>query len=236
MGAGDLSGADSSSVEELLNRAFERREPLLLENDQVVRASFIAELVVASSERGPGPALELIGARITGDVDLSDCSVSVPMVFRNCRFEGDLVLDDASTSRIHLENCEIGTVRAARLRCEGPLWLRRLRKAVHVDLEDARIAGEVDLQGSRVNNTSGIAVNLTTAHIDGDLVVKNTDLRGTLHLPGAVVSGALLLELAIAANPGGVAVDGTSASLFGIGRERGQVQREGSVRRGTAGR
>ncbi|WP_425474411.1 hypothetical protein [Saccharopolyspora hirsuta] len=212
MGAGGLSGAEVSSAEVSLRRSFEQRQAVSLGDDQVVRASFIAQLVVMPREDGRGQALELIGARIVGDLDLSDCSVSVPMVFRGCRFEGDVLLDDARTSRIHMEDCEIGSVRAARLRCEGPLWLRGLQKTGRIDLEDAHIGGDLDLAGSRVGN-DGVAVNLMAAQVDGDLVAKNVDLRGTFHLPGAVVSGRLLLEQAKIANESGIAVDGKSADV-----------------------
>ncbi|RKT86732.1 hypothetical protein SAMN05421805_10977 [Saccharopolyspora antimicrobica] len=156
--------------------------------------------------------MELVGARIVGDLDLSDCSVSVPMVFRECEFDGDLLLKDASTLRIHLENCKVGAVRASRVRCEGPLWLRGLRKAAYIDLEGSRIGGDLDLTGSQVSN-NGIAVNLMAAQIDGDLIAKNADLRGALHLPGAMVSRRLLLEQASIAHPDGAAVDGEAASM-----------------------
>ncbi|MEV0705491.1 hypothetical protein AB0I53_47325 [Saccharopolyspora sp. NPDC050389] len=211
---GEPSKEAFSPAESRLRAAFERREPIQLEGE-TVRAEIIAELVTSAPDEGRRRSLELTGARVVGDLDLSDCAVHVPIALQDCRFDGEVLLSDTRAARIHLEDCEVGAIHAARLRCEGPLWLCGLREVVFVDLEDARIAGDLVMVGSRIHNDDN-AVNLMGAQIDGDLIASGIDLAGTLFMAGAVVTGFFALDEAKLSNPGGMTV---FAKVASIGRD-----------------
>jgi hypothetical protein len=201
-----------SPAEMRLQDAFERREPLVLFDEETIRADVIAQLVTIPFEGGLRRSLELTGAWITGDLDLSDCTVHVPLVLKDCRFDGEVLLNDARAVRIHLEDSEVRAFRAARLRCDGPLWLRDLREVTFVDLEDARIAGDLDLEGSRIHNDDN-AVDLMGAQIDGDLFASRIDVAGKLFMAGAAVTGFFALDDAKLSNPGGMTVFAPGASI-----------------------
>ncbi|MEV5536047.1 hypothetical protein AB0L13_04255 [Saccharopolyspora shandongensis] len=200
-----------SPVEARLREAFERCEPLEL-GGETVRAEVLAHLVTAPREEGQRRSLELSGALITGDLGLSDCTAPVPVVLRDCRFDGEILLNDTRAARIHLEDCEVGAIHAARLRCEGPLWLCGLREVVFVDLEDARIAGDLVMVESRIHNGNN-AVDLMGAKIDGDFNATGIDLAGTLFMAGAVVTGFFVLSEAKLSNPDGMTVFAKAASI-----------------------
>lgn len=213
-------------MEERLCEAFERREPLELDGE-AVRADVIARLVTAPHEEGRRRSFQLSGAEITGDLDLSDCAVPVPVHLEGCRFDGEVLLHDARAARIHLDSCEVTAIRAARLRCEGPLALSHLREVGHIDLEDARTAGDLVLTGSRVHNDDN-AVDLMGAQVDGDLIATGIDLAGTFFMAGAVVTGFLFLDEATLSSPGGMTVFAKVANI-GLDVFAGSVRSDGEL-------
>lgn len=218
-----------TSAERRLWASFRRGDPLLLGTGvpeprtrrRTLRASCLVQLLLAAAvrpvehQRRP---LEIRGASITGELDLSDAEITIPLVFRECRFETGIDLSDASTARVDIRTCALPRLLAPRLRCAGPLTLQDLSEAESVDLEDARIAGDVDLSESRLDG-SGDVVNLCGARIAGDVMLNDCeitrddatvnlmvtqiednlvamDLRldGTLFMPGAEIGRLLWLS------------------------------------------
>lgn len=120
--------------------------------DRTVRAHVLARLLVAGPEPEPGrtPALELVGARIVGRLNLRGARIEAYIDLRGCRFEDRVVLDDAATSTVRLIGSVLPALRARRVRVDGDLCLTTCRVAQGVSLTDAAIGTDLALHGSRL--------------------------------------------------------------------------------------
>ncbi|MFC4056841.1 hypothetical protein ACFOWE_00930 [Planomonospora corallina] len=120
--------------------------------ERTVRAEVVAALLLGAREAAPGttPGLRLAGARITGDLDLSDAVVGSKLHLLNCHLAGTVDLGDAKTQGLRFRGCVLGRVRAARCSVDGLLEfdgssLRGLR------IDNAHVTGQLRLAHARVD-------------------------------------------------------------------------------------
>ncbi|GAA3147817.1 oxidoreductase [Planomonospora alba] len=120
--------------------------------ERTVRAEVIAALLLGAREAEPGstPGLRLAGARITGDLDLSDATVGAKLHLLNCHLRGTVDLSDARTQGLRFRGCVLGRVRAARSTVDGLLefdgsCLRGLR------MDNAHVTGQFRLGRAQVS-------------------------------------------------------------------------------------
>ncbi|GAT65770.1 oxidoreductase [Planomonospora sphaerica] len=120
--------------------------------ERTVRAEVVAALLLGAREPEPGatPGLRLAGARITGNLDLSDAAVGAKLHLLNCHLSGTVDISDAKTQGLRFRGCELGRVRAARSTVDGLLdfdgsALRGLR------MDNAHITGQLRLARARVS-------------------------------------------------------------------------------------
>ncbi|WP_449065053.1 pentapeptide repeat-containing protein [Planomonospora algeriensis] len=120
--------------------------------ERTVRAEVVAALLLGAREPEPGatPGLRLAGARITGNLDLSDGAVGAKLHLLNCHLSGTVDISDAKTQGLRFRGCELGRVRAARSTVDGLLdfdgsSVRGLR------MDNARITGQLRLARARVS-------------------------------------------------------------------------------------
>ncbi|WP_346089123.1 hypothetical protein [Streptomyces erythrogriseus] len=161
---------------------------------QEVPAEVIAVLLLQPPTPEPGvvPHLQLIGAHITGRLQLRYAAVEIPVSLLDCRFDEPVELADASLRAADFTGSQLPWLSADRLRVDGDLTLAQLVSG-GVDLFGAQIRGDLWLTSALVTgDRSGFAVNGPQLRIEGGLYAHSAHLTGGLNLWGAQ---AFTLEL-----------------------------------------
>ncbi|MEW9529697.1 hypothetical protein [Microbispora sp. NPDC049125] len=114
---------------------------------RTVRAELIAALLLGlrGDEPGQVPGVRLAGARITGDLNLSDATIEAKIHLLGCHIAGTVSLDDARTRGVRLRHCDVHRVKARRATVDGLLDLdgSTVREALHLD--NAHVTGQLRL-------------------------------------------------------------------------------------------
>ncbi|MGH1551363.1 hypothetical protein ACRAWF_01675 [Streptomyces sp. L7] len=107
---------------------------------------------------GAVTALRVIGARITGQLDLADAEIGHLLRFEGCWFEEGPSLRGAATRTIGIVGCQVPGIDATLASVEGTLDLRRSVLHGRLSLMRARIAGELQLGGAVLSDPEGWAL------------------------------------------------------------------------------
>jgi hypothetical protein len=193
-----------------------------------VRAEVLAALLrgVRPVEPGQAAGVRLRGALITGVLDLTYATVTVPLCLQSCRFDGVPDFVCATTRGIIIDSCELPGFSGRLMRVDGSLDLRLSVFRGPLSLIRATVTGEVRLNGAQLLNPDGwglFAGGLTvesaffasfpmphSATTYPPLVVE-----GGFRLVGARLLSGLFLSGAQLRNPGKVAFSGENMTVFG---------------------
>ena len=169
----------------------------------------------------------ICGAWIRGELNLDGVISAIGLRFTGCRFEKPLSMSDAKLPWLFLDTCVLPAVTADRARA-GTLVIRGCelegrRPEGLIQLAGAQVASELRLDGTRLLNRSGPAVRAPGLSVgEGGTCVgafmDSLDAAGhaageaAVQLPGARISGNLMLRGARLANRSGPALiaDGLS--------------------------
>ena len=170
----------------------------------------------------------ICGAWIRGELNLDGVISAVGLRFTGCRFDKPLSVSDATLPWLFLDTCVLPAVTADRARV-GTLVVRGCelegrRPEGLIQLAGAQVASELRLDGTRLLNRSGPAIRAPGLSVgEGGTCVgafmDSLDAAGhaageaAVQLPGARISGNLMLRGARLANRSGPALiaDGLSA-------------------------
>ncbi|MGY1583888.1 hypothetical protein [Streptomyces sp. MN13] len=171
-------------------------------------------------ERAGGPlharGIRLVGARITGQLDLIDVRSAVPLALEGCRFDDPVVVQRAQLSSLSLSGSVLPALHAEQLRLSFSLVLAHVTVTGHgeagaVRLLDAHVAGHLDVAGAELTNYGGPA--LVADRLKVGSIASLADLRATGHgeagavrLLGAHIAGHLDLTGAELTNRSGPAL------------------------------
>ncbi|MCF2530394.1 oxidoreductase [Yinghuangia soli] len=175
--------------------------------ERTVRAEVLSRLLLGAAESVPGrmPALDLVGARITGNLHLRGARVDAYVALRGCHFDGRVTLNDATTSTIRLMGCSVEAVRGRRARVDGDLCLTNCRIRHGINLVDAQVATDLVLHGSRIfPMDDGRSINADGLELNRDLSAHGPfHATGTVSLRSARIGGRVTFFRArIDARPG----------------------------------
>lgn len=160
---------------------------------RTVRATVVERLLL----NGPGPEpghsckLDLLGARTSGEVDLSAARVECPVKLMHCSFGDRLLLDYAEVGWLNLDGSHLRGIDAEGLRIGLWFGMRGAQVLGEVWLHDARISGGADLSGSSLHGSPGLALMGKQMVVEGDLRLRGIRTTGTLHLARSRVSGSV---------------------------------------------
>jgi hypothetical protein len=120
---------------------------------RTVRAELITALMLGAHPSAPGEVagLRLAGARIAGDVNLSDATLTTKLHLLKCHIPGTVSLTDATTKGLRFRGCDIHRIRAARSTIDGLLELDSCTVHAGLHLDNAHITGQLRLAGARLS-------------------------------------------------------------------------------------
>lgn len=156
--------------------------------------------------------LNIVGARIEGDLELYNAVLPFPVRLIGCVIDGAVVADHAQMASMDLSGSALRGISANFLRLNGSMRLRRTYCAGSVDFGGAHIGGVMDLSDSVVTpllpqplavafaGDRG-AVNLSLSTIDNELRLSRARIYGGLTMKGAVVRRSMFLEKALICSP-----------------------------------
>jgi hypothetical protein len=198
-------------------------------------ASSIRNILIGADKPDPPQVIDprgvvICGAWIRGDLNLDGVTAAIGLRFTGCRFDKPLSLCDAKLPWLFLDTCVLPAVAANRARVDT-LSIRGCelddrRPDGLVQLAGAQVTSELRLDGTRLANRSGPALTASGlsvgdggtcvgAFLDGLDAAGHTDGEAAVHLPGAQISGDLMLRGARLANRGGPALLADGISVRG---------------------
>jgi len=197
----DRLKADPDALREHFDTAFARYEreqwrwvdPEDLEVQ--VRARFLRFLSLGGDGFAPvhESRLELHGAYVHEDLDLSGCTVPQPLLFRRSHFAGRISFRDAVTKSLTLSSSRVQSIDAESAQIRGSVFLEDgFRSIAGASLAFATIGGSLSCSGSLLNGGSGLALTGNEARITGDVELADSFLgQGGVSLSGAKIEGKL---------------------------------------------
>jgi sRNA-binding regulator protein Hfq len=199
-----------------------------------VRADLIRWLLIDREAReliDPRGIL-ILGARITGALDLGSTNVLVPLFLVGCRLEQPLNLLGAKMTTMSLEGSWTGAIAADGLRLDNAIFLRNgFHAEGEVRLVGATIGGILDAEGGTFRNFNGMALNADSIKVTGSVFLENGfTAEGEVWLPDAIIEGDLLAEGGTFKNLRGDALNAERIKVTGSVFLRNGLSAEGGVK------
>lgn len=195
----------------------------VVRDGETVRASLIRDLCtspsLASGRHGLGITIE--SKRITGELDLSFCTVSCPLTFRNCDFEEGVKLHHARLEHLAFRGGSTLDIYANGAVIRGDVILsEKVRVNGTVSLVSARIGGSLKFGSARVGvcrrrprarvpnaDADPSALACDGVDVGGSVFLDNKfKAYGQVRLTNARVRGRVHCDEARLANKGGFAL------------------------------
>jgi hypothetical protein len=178
--------------------------------DRQVRAQLLYELLtgVNGPKEAHPRALKLVGARITGTLDVEAATLSCSLNLRRCSFEQPINLQEAQTRAVRLPGCSVPGLNGEQLHTRGDLQLNDgFTVQGQVNLLGAHIGGNLVVDGARLSNPKGCALNGDKLTVDQSMFLRwGFRAQGEINLVGAHIGSNLELDGASLANPKGRAL------------------------------
>lgn len=193
--------------------------------ERTVRAEVLRALLIGGpAHDGEIGGLNLTGARITGQLDLTYGTVRHAVRLRSCHFEQTPRLYGAEMRALALSDSVLPGLTAGNLRVDGVLRLSCCRVSGPVQLKGATVSGAVFLNGARLGDpdapvTPGAdapeeaVLQLNHAVIGTDVWAVGLVAHGQVRLNGATVGGQVNLDDAELRAPGGTALHAEALSV-----------------------
>jgi hypothetical protein len=208
-----VQAAGTGALVNLRTRTARRDDPATgasWDATRTVRAKLLVGLLTGEHKPAEGRvrAVKLRGARITGQLDLEGAELDCPLLLQDCHFEAPIDLEEARAPVIRLPGCHVPGLFADRLETRGNLELSEEFTATgEVCLVGAHIGGQLVLDGARLANPGGWALNADGLTVDQAMFCgEGFTATGEVSLRGAQVGGQLDLKGAHLTNPNGPAL------------------------------
>ncbi|MFD4643850.1 hypothetical protein ACFWN2_41535 [Lentzea sp. NPDC058436] len=174
--------------------------------NNVVPATAIRDLLRSGDVDPRG--LLLVGARITGVLDLSFISTSTALQLDDCVFEEPLSLHDTELPALSLDGSTLPELNAENLRTRY-LTMKGTRCTGIVDLENARIDGSLLLQDATARPLFATGLHVTRS------VKADRLFASRVWLDGCEIGGGVDLTDAVIVHDKSLAFVGTNADIGG---------------------
>jgi len=166
--------------------------------------------------------IQLLGARITGSLDLSFASVPFPLWLLRCRLADQVLLISTQLPALYLDGSRTGPILADGLSVKGDLFLREGFTAEgEVRLLGAQLSGNLDCSSGTFKNPpqeglpeSGKALIADSVNVKGNVFLREGfTAEGEVRLPNAQIGGVLDCSGGTFKNPAQKGVAGSGKAL-----------------------
>ncbi|MEV5534357.1 oxidoreductase [Streptomyces prunicolor] len=199
---------------------------------RTVRATVIVALLLGANtvQSGAVGCLRLVGARISGHLNLAGAQIAHDLWLEDCWFEEGVDLSGASTQSIAIVGSRVPGVEAGMIRIDGRLDLRRSRlesgsaspfhrRVTALSLINATVSGAVNLNGAEITAPGEWAVSAGGLVAEGGVYCADGFVaHGEVRLMGAQLPGGLHMRGALLERPGrrgvALALDNAVASTL----------------------
>nr|WP_042179158.1 hypothetical protein [Kibdelosporangium sp. MJ126-NF4]CEL13662.1 membrane-associated oxidoreductase [Kibdelosporangium sp. MJ126-NF4]CTQ99348.1 membrane-associated oxidoreductase [Kibdelosporangium sp. MJ126-NF4] len=161
----------------------------------ILPASLLRDILV-DDDRLDLRGVRVRNARIDGQLDLCDISMSRPLVLRDCVTDSPVLLDRARISSLDLTGLVAPAVSAPWLRLEHYLLLSdaQLENGTEewaVNLAEANIGSHVSLSGARLAGGSEFSLYAPKLRTGSHVYLTKVKATGTVRIDGARIGGNL---------------------------------------------
>jgi hypothetical protein len=176
--------------------------------------------------------LVILGARITGLLDLSGMEINFPLEFNGCRFDSPVRLSGAQTRVIRFSGSRVPGLLARNLSTKGNVYLDKgFVSAGCVELMDAKIGGSFICSGGSFRNPGADAIIGSRLAVEGAFFLfEGFRAEGEIKLIDAKVGGALAFKKAELHNPGGFALNAERLEVKGTLAFKEGVECSGQIK------
>jgi uncharacterized protein YjbI with pentapeptide repeats len=184
--------------------------------DRTVRAAVVAMLLLGAhpAPEGAIASLDLSGARITGCLDLTGADFTAAIRIEGCWFEQTVRMYGATTRTVRIRGSRVPGIEAALAQIAGRLDLRRSVIDGRLSLINARVGGELNLNGTRLRRPGDWALFAGGLVMEGAVFCDGGfTVEGGIRLVGAQLAGGLFMVGARLENSEGVALDLDNATM-----------------------
>jgi hypothetical protein len=202
-----------------------------------VRAGFLRFLAQGGDESAPvhERALELHGAYVAEDLDLSGCTIPQPLFLRGCYFEGQILLTEAAAKSLDLSTSRVRSIAGQGARISGGVAFDNgFRSCGGTAFPNAAIEGRLSCEGGTFVSENAPAIDCSGARIAGDACLSEGFLsEGRVCFSGASAGGSLNCAGGTfrnrTENGEGVALDCSDAKISGNATLANGFRSEGMV-------
>ncbi|MEP5088694.1 MAG: hypothetical protein ABJR23_04625 [Paracoccaceae bacterium] len=162
-----------------------------------VRADVLRYLIVGGCENFPVAdwGVQVIGAYVSGNLDLSFAKANGVTTLFACRFQQDLGMFQASLENLNLSQSHLNGLNAQRAKITGDIFLRDVVATATIDFSGAEIGGQLSCTSAQFNATEGLALDAQGAQISGGLIWRNVSFPSQPVLFAAAHTSALADDL-----------------------------------------
>ena len=204
----------------------------LWEKERVVKADWLVWICTypKASEEVTSTGVEIVGARIDGQVALAYAKTQFPLRASRCAFKEDIVLDRSILRSLQLQGTQIIGLQGDGLTVEGDILLSDGFRAVGlVSLQEAAIGGRLDCGNGQFINPGAIALSLEGAKTSAAYLRNGFRAKGGVLLREATVGGDLDCSIGHFINPWGPAINAGLTNILGSVRLIDGFEADGSV-------
>jgi hypothetical protein len=158
---------------------------------RTISAAFLVDILTRSPLRGAltYKGLEILGAKIVGDVDLSSSNLDWPLGIRDSRFEGAISLSHAAAEKvIDLSGSSFRDVTLSGARVTGDV-----QSTAILTLTPLQVGGSLFMSSDDKNRASFQNVNLLDATVAGTFEMIGAQVEGVLDASRSHVGASLFL-------------------------------------------
>ncbi|MDK1472077.1 membrane-associated oxidoreductase [Streptomyces sp. 549] len=180
--------------------------------ERTLRATVLRTLLLSvPAADGAIASLGVVGARVSGQLELKYSDVDVAVRFRDCYFERAPKLYSTRLRLLSFRGSHLPGLTAAAARVDGTLRLSDCRIHGMVKLGGAQVSGALMVDGATIGTEPDTphrepVLQLNQMEIAHDLRADRLTVNGQLRLSGASISGSVFLHRARLRAPGDTAL------------------------------
>ncbi|WP_419994026.1 hypothetical protein [Streptomyces boninensis] len=174
--------------------------------ERTIRAEVISALLLGAREPEPGRAagISIIGARITGQLDLDNTEFEHNLRLKGCWFDERVSMYGARTRQLSFSGSRLAGLLASHAQVDSNLRLTGCRSLGEVRLVGARISGALILNQAHLTATDGDALHADRMQVENDLLLRGMTVHGSVSLRSAHIGGSVQLRETRLLGTGGI--------------------------------